>query len=162
MKLLLALLILLLVGIAVFLGNVEFFSAAPGTISGSSDPAGWDVIFDSGHSKLLGRETIRIIVLSKKTFTGKSDGRKLEIAGHILGGRGRIYLLDETGSLTETNAPIFDELWSQRENFQSRVEAWNKSDLRKHWIREYLRASLKPESLDPALRDFIGPAEKSP
>ena len=162
MKELIAFVLLVLALAAGVAGYRELTAAGHGGATSVADPAGWQVVFADGRSRILRRETLRIIVISRKRTSFANDGRTLQVSGHSLQGWGQIYLIDEEGRLTETRAPLFEEFWSRRGDFSLRVDAWNGPAARKHQIREYLRATLKPETWDPPLRDFFGPPEKSP
>lgn len=156
-----ALSVLLVLGLIAFFGYVEFLGKARGGTQGISDPSGWSLRFASGRSQLLGRETLQIIVISKSgPLPSRDDGRTLEIAGRSLGGTARLFLFDEKRTLIETRAPVFSQLWSLRDNFEGRLEAWNAKTTEEKGIRSYLRATLDPASLDPALRDFLAPPGK--
>ena len=141
------------------LGYIEFLGAAPnGPGGGFSDPSNWNIHFQSGRSKILERETLRIIVISQKRFGLYSDGRKVEIAGHTLRGKGRIFLVDDKGQLTETNAPLFNQLWKHHKNIHGHISGTLKGDERykkKHWIRGYLRSQTDKSVWDEPLKAFL-------
>lgn len=131
---------LALAGLLGWAGYYEFAAPCAGMTENRQDPdAGWAIFAFSGRSRLLGRETLQVILVTRRRDPSVSDGRSVKVAGHTLRGRGRVFLLDPRAQLTETQAPIFDGLWGTRLSE----------------TRNPLRGYLKTLPQDEALRKFL-------
>jgi hypothetical protein len=145
-------LVLILAGAA---GYREFLAPGKGSTQSVADPAGWEIRYFSGRSKLLRRPTLQVIVLSNKRFASKDNGRVVEIGNQSVGGIGRMFILGDGGQLTEATSHVFKTLWDQREGLEAKISAPENRKSRDNWVRDYLRSIRSPEDPDTVLKMFL-------
>ncbi len=101
----------LLIFLLALLGYYEFFAPTAYQESSFGDQSGWSMETYTGKSRLLGRLSLHIVVISKAQFPASCDGHRVTVNGQTMKGRRKVYLIDERGRMTESEAPVFRDLW---------------------------------------------------
>lgn len=98
---------LVLAGLLGWAGYVEFFDpCSTGIAQATLDSKGWAMHNHVARSPLLNRETLRLTVIRQASFPMVDNGRSVKIAGHTLRGIGRVFLVDRSGTPTETLSSV--------------------------------------------------------
>lgn len=113
------------------------------------------ILYDRTRTPFLGRPRLEVVVLSRKPLSASGSGFALTTGGHSLEGVGRVFLIDGSGALTETKAPVGPALWAAQERLEaSRFKFTSDEEL------DLLLEELEKLSPDEPLRKFLD--EKPP